>query len=109
MNWGTAVRGFKNEDWENYRNMLLDTYPQRDAKINHQHAARQAYIGLSAAMIAAAFEEVDCTPMEGFDSDALDDIPSLRARGLRGEGSSYPNPPSPRSRKSAPDKIATRS
>ena len=34
-------------------------------------------------MIAAAFEEVDCTPMEGFDPDALDDILSLRARGLR--------------------------
>jgi len=38
---------------------------------------------LSAAMIAAAFEEVDCTPMEGFDPDALDEILSLRARGLR--------------------------
>jgi nitroreductase len=34
-------------------------------------------------MMAAAFEEVDCTPMEGFDPDALDDILSLRARGLR--------------------------
>jgi len=78
-----TVRGFKNEGWENYRNMLLGMYPQRDAEANHQHAARQAYIGLSAAMIAAAFEEVDCTPMEGFDPDALDDILSLRARGLR--------------------------
>lgn len=78
-----TVRGFKNEGWENYRNMLLGMYPQRDAEVNHQHAARQAYIGLSAAMMAAAFEEVDCTPMEGFDPDALDDILSLRARGLR--------------------------
>lgn len=78
-----AVRGFKNEGWENYRNMLLGMYPQRDAEVNHQHAARQAYIGLGAAMIAAAFEEVDCTPMEGFDPDALDGILNLRARGLR--------------------------
>ena len=78
-----TVRGFQNEGWENYRNMLLGMYPQRDAEVNHQHAARQAYIGLSAAMIAAAFEEVDCTPMEGFDPDALDEILSLRARGLR--------------------------
>ena len=78
-----TVRGFKNEGWEDYRNMLLGMYPQRDAEVNHQHAARQAYIGLSAAMMAAAFEEVDCTPMEGFDPDALDDILSLRARGLR--------------------------
>jgi hypothetical protein len=52
-------RGFKNEGWENYRQMLLSSYPQRDAEVNFQHAARQAYIGMSAALIAAAFEEVD--------------------------------------------------
>ena len=77
------IRGFKNEGWENYRQMLLGMYPQRDAEVNYQHAARQAYIGLGAALIAAAFEEVDATPMEGFDADALDKILSLRARGLR--------------------------
>ncbi len=76
-------RGFKNEGWENYRNMLLATYPQRGAEVNFQHAARQAYIGLAAALIAAAFEEVDSTPMEGFDPDALDKILSLREKGLR--------------------------
>ena len=76
-------RGFKNEGWENYRQMLLSSYPQRDAEVNHQHAARQAYIGMSAALIAAAFEEVDSTPMEGFDPNALDEILGLRARGLR--------------------------
>lgn len=78
-----SVRGSTNEGWENYRNMLLGMYPQREAELNFQHAARQAYIGLSAAMMAAAFEEVDCTPMEGFDANALDEILALRARGLR--------------------------
>jgi nitroreductase len=77
------VRGIKNEGWENYRNMLLASYPKRDAETNFQHAARQAYIGLSAALIAAAFEDVDGTPMEGFDPKALDDILGLPARGLR--------------------------
>jgi nitroreductase len=77
------IRGVKNEGWENYRNMLLGSYPQRSAEVNFQHAARQAYIGLSAALIAAAFEEVDGTPMEGFDPKALDEILSLPARGLR--------------------------
>ena len=77
------IRGFKNEGWENYRQMLLGMYPQRDAEVNYQHAARQAYIGLGASLIAAAFEEVDATPMEGFDADALDKILSLRERGLR--------------------------
>jgi nitroreductase len=63
--------------------MLLASYPQRDAEANYQHAARQAYIGVGAALIAAAFEEVDSTPMEGFSADAVDEILGLRARGLR--------------------------
>jgi len=76
-------RGFKNEGWENYRQMLLKSYPQRDAEVNYQHAARQAYIAVGTALIAAAAEEVDATPMEGFDPAALDEILGLRARGLR--------------------------
>jgi nitroreductase len=76
-------RGFRNEGWEAYRQMLLNTYPQRDAQTNFEHAARQAYVGLGIALTAAAFEEVDATPMEGFDPAALDEILDLRARGLR--------------------------
>ncbi len=76
-------RGFKNEGWENYRQQLLATYPTRSAEVNFQHAARQAYIGLGTALIAAAEEQVDATPMEGFDPDALDQILDLRAQGLR--------------------------
>ncbi len=78
-----AQRGFTNEGWENYRKMLLSTYPQRDAEVNFNHAARQAYIGLGTALIAAAEEQVDSTPMEGFDPQALDEILGLKARGLR--------------------------
>ncbi len=36
------IRGFKNEGWENYRQMLLSSYPQKDSEENFQHAARQA-------------------------------------------------------------------
>lgn len=78
-----AVRGFKNEGWESYRQMLLKTYPQRDAEVNYQHAARQAYIALGVAMVAATEAQVDCTPMEGFDPAKLDEILGLRERGLR--------------------------
>lgn len=77
------VRGFKNEGWENYRQQLLKIYPQQDAEVNFQHAARQAYIGFTEALTACAFEEVDCTPMEGFDAGAVDEILGLRAKGLR--------------------------
>ncbi|WP_437368781.1 nitroreductase family protein [Maribacter litoralis] len=77
------IRGFKNEGWENYRNMLLDSYPQKDAEENFNHAAKQAYIAFSQAIAAAAFEEVDATPIEGFDPDAVDKILGLREKGLR--------------------------
>jgi nitroreductase len=78
-----AERGGTNEGWENYRQMLLKNYPARDAQVNFEHAARQTYIGLGAALIAAAFEEVDSTPMEGFDPKSVDDILGLGAKGLR--------------------------
>jgi nitroreductase len=76
-------RGFKNEGWENYRQMILNLYPPRDAETNFQHAARQAYIGFGMSVAAAAFEGVDATPMEGFDADKLDAILGLRDKGLR--------------------------
>jgi nitroreductase len=78
-----AERGGTNEGWENYRKMLLASYPARSAEVNFEHAARQAYIALGAALISAAFEEVDATPMEGFSPPAVDEILGLAARGLR--------------------------
>jgi len=78
-----SERGFTNEGWEAYRQKLLAAYPARDAETNFQHAARQAYIGLGTALVAAAEEGVDSTPMEGFDPDKVDEILGLRARGLR--------------------------
>lgn len=76
-------RGIRNEGWEAYRQKLLSSYPQRSAEENYQHAARQAYIGLGTALIAAAEEQVDATPMEGFDPAQVDEILELKARGLR--------------------------
>jgi len=76
-------RGFVNEGWENYRHMILGLYPKRDAQINYEHAARQAYIGLGTALIAAAEEGIDSTPMEGFVPDEVDAILGLKERGLR--------------------------
>ncbi|MBN4083046.1 nitroreductase family protein, partial [bacterium AH-315-A23] len=77
------VRGFKNEGWENYRQMLLGMYPQKDAEENFNHAAKQAYIAFGMSIVAAAFEGVDTTPVEGFEADALDKILGLREKGLR--------------------------
>ncbi|WP_055437209.1 NAD(P)H-dependent oxidoreductase [Lacinutrix algicola] len=77
------IRGFKNEGWENYRQMLLGMYPQKDPEENFNHAAKQAYIAFTEALTAAAFEGVDATPLEGFEPDAVDKILGLREKGLR--------------------------
>lgn len=66
-----------------YYDNLKANYLPREAEVNYAHAARQAYIALGIALIAAAEQEVDSTPMEGFDPDAVDEILGLRERGLR--------------------------
>lgn len=78
-----AERGGITEALTAYYDRLKGLYLPRTAEENYQHAARQAYIAFSAAVTAAAFEEVDATPMEGFDADSVDAILGLRARGLR--------------------------
>lgn len=77
------IRGFKNEGWENYRQMLLGTYPKQNPEVSFAHASKQAYIGLSMAMVSAAFQEVDTTPLEGFEPEKVDEILGLKAKGLK--------------------------
>ena len=78
-----AIRNFKNEAGIAYREMLLKNYPARDPEVNFTHAAKQAYIGVGTALIAAADTQVDSTPMEGFNPTALDEILNLKEKGLR--------------------------
>jgi nitroreductase/dihydropteridine reductase len=78
----TAERG-QNDGLDAYRQRLLGIVAARGTQANYEAAARQAYIGLGSALIAAAFEGVDATPMEGFDPAAVDEILGLKARHLR--------------------------
>ena len=45
--------------------------------------SKQTYIALGVALVAAAEEEIDSTPMEGFDKTLLDDLLNLKEKGLR--------------------------
>lgn len=76
-------RGGRSETLDAYYTNLKNMYLPRDADVNFEHAARQAYIALGFALTAAAVEEVDSTPMEGFDPAAVDEILGLKERGLR--------------------------
>jgi len=66
-----------------YYGNLKANYVPRDAEVNYAHAARQAYIALGVGLVAAAEQEVDSTPMEGFDPATVDKILGLKERGLR--------------------------
>ena len=66
-----------------YYDNLKANYLPRDAEVNYAHAARQAYIALGVALVAAAEQEVDSTPMEGFSPPHVDEILGLTKRGLR--------------------------
>ena len=68
---------------DDYYDNLKAGYLPRDAEVNHNHAARQAFIALGFAMLAAAELEVDCTPMEGFEPAEVDQILGLDKLGLR--------------------------
>ena len=78
----TAARG-NLPTLQAYYDNLKASYLHRDPQINHAHAARQAYIALGVALVAAAEQEVDSTPMEGFNPDAVDALLGLNERGLR--------------------------
>jgi nitroreductase/dihydropteridine reductase len=49
----------------------------------YEWLSRQPYIALGTALIAAAEQQVDATPMEGFNAAALDELLDLNAKGLR--------------------------
>ena len=83
VNQTHAERGTPMEMLNAYYDNLKASYLPRAAEVNYDHAARQAYIALGVGLVAAAFEEVDATPMEGFNPDAVDEILGLRAKGLR--------------------------
>jgi nitroreductase len=83
FDYNNEVRGFVNEGAEAYRQMLLKNYPAKGLEVNFQHAAKQSYIALGTALIAAAEQEVDATPMEGFKPAEVDEILGLASRGLR--------------------------
>lgn len=50
---------------------------------NFHHAAKQANIALGLAIVEAASEGIDSTPMEGFDPIALDEFLKLPSKRLR--------------------------
>lgn len=78
-----AERGLPANAMDDYKKMMLGIFSQRTAEENFQHAAKQAYLSFGITLAAAAEQQVDATPMEGFNAQALDEVLNLKEKGLR--------------------------
>ena len=83
MNLIAKTRGVTLESLAQFQNSINGGILSRTEEGNFNWAARQAYIALGHAVVAAATEGIDATPMEGFNADKLDEILGLSERGLR--------------------------
>jgi nitroreductase / dihydropteridine reductase len=77
------VRNVPLESLAAFRASLMNIVNGRTQEQKYEWAARQAYIAFGTAITAAAVEEVDATPMEGFQPAAVDEILGLKEKGLR--------------------------
>jgi nitroreductase len=78
-----AVRKVPAESMDYFKQVLENNLLSRSTEENFNWSARQAYIALGTALIAAAVAEVDATPMEGFDAGRFDEILGLKEKGLK--------------------------
>jgi nitroreductase/dihydropteridine reductase len=76
------VRGVSIDGLEGFRKSLLGIVYNRSQEQKYQWAARQAYIAFGTAITAAALQQVDATPMEGFNQVEVDNLLGLPAQGL---------------------------
>jgi len=83
INHIASERGLPVEALADFKAALVNGILNRTDEVNFTWAARQAYIGLGTALIAAADLQIDSTPMEGFDADKFDELLNLKEKGLK--------------------------
>jgi len=76
-------RNMPDSTTDSFRKMLLASFEKQTSEEHFNHAAKQSYIGLGFALVAAANEQVDSTPMEGFNPEELDELLELKKQGLK--------------------------
>jgi nitroreductase/dihydropteridine reductase len=83
LNHIASLRGIPVESLDGMKNMINGSVAGKTPEQLLNWNARQAYIALGTGLVTAAEEQVDSTPMEGFDPDALDAVLGLKEQGLR--------------------------
>ncbi|KFF07918.1 NAD(P)H-dependent oxidoreductase [Flavobacterium hydatis] len=78
-----AERGLPADTMDDYKKTLWGLYEPLSTEWHANHAARQAYISMGVAIVAAAEQKVDATPMEGFVPAEMDKLLGLEEQGLK--------------------------
>lgn len=78
-----AERGMPQGAMNDYLDRIWGMYGELGEDWHFTHAAKQAYIAFGVAIAAAAEQQVDATPMEGFIPQELDKILGLNDQGYR--------------------------
>lgn len=73
-------RGIDREALNGFAEMLNGTIVSKGEELN-DWSARQVYIALGTLLSAAALENIDCSPMEGFDGEQFDAILDIKEEG----------------------------
>ncbi|MDQ6531417.1 nitroreductase family protein [Flavobacterium sp. LHD-85] len=77
-----AERGIPADAMDEYKQRLWGMYEPLGQEWHAHHAAKQAYISFGIAIAAAAEQQVDATPMEGFIPAEVDKLLGLNELGL---------------------------
>jgi len=77
------TRNIDAEHLAGFKAMMEGTIGNLTVEQKQTWASKQIYIALGTALVAAASEKVDATPMEGFNAQQFDDILGLAAKGLK--------------------------
>jgi nitroreductase/dihydropteridine reductase len=83
LNLIVNTRGVAMESLQALKNSLVGITTRFNEEQLFAWSSRQLYIALGSALVAAAVEEVDSTPMEGFSASDLDILLKLKEKNLR--------------------------
>ena len=75
-------RGVSIDSLKDFSGAVNGSFKNKTPEQARVWADKQAYLALGFSLVAAAAEEIDATPMEGFAPDAVDEILGLKALGL---------------------------
>ncbi len=76
------VRGTSDTILDPFKAAVVDSFSKKDVKEIKEWSKNQAYLAMGNLLTLCAIEEIDACPMEGFQSNAYDDLLDLNAKGL---------------------------